>query len=134
LHVDGTPEPSGGDVPRPGQRAREQPTERGPDAVRRYLDALGQLQESEREVLGIVRTIQRAAKDLEHWQVVHVAHAGAGFPKEVTMAGRTIDGSTWPTGRQLADALAAWHGAAEDARAAWAHLPEDARSAMPAPP
>jgi len=36
-------------------------------------------------------------------------HDGAGFPKEVTMVGRSIDASTWPTARQLADTLAAWH-------------------------
>lgn len=115
--------------PAPGPHAERRGDEGG-----RYLGALEEVQEREREVLRIVATIQRAAKDLEHWQAVHVAGVGAGFPKEVTMAGRTIDGSTWPTGRQLADALAAWHDAAENARTAWARLPQPARSGMPSPP
>ena len=98
-----------------------------------YLDALRHLQQREREVLRVVSTIREAVKNLEHWQAVHVAHAGAGFPKEVTMTGRVIDASTWPTGRQLADALAAWHSAAEAARVAWAHVPQAARAELPPP-
>lgn len=104
------------------------------EGSRRYLDALRELQEREGEVLRIVTTIQRAAKDLEHWPAVCVVHAGAGFPKEVTMAGRAIDASTWPTARQLADALAAWHETAEIARTAWARLPKETRSSLPSPP
>jgi hypothetical protein len=104
------------------------------EGSRRYLDALRELQGREGEVLRIVTTIQRAAKDLEHWPAVCVVHAGAGFPKEVTMAGRAIDASTWPTARQLADALAAWHETAEIARTAWARLPEETRSSLPSPP
>jgi len=100
----------------------------------RYLDTMSAVREREREALRLVGTIQQAAKDLDHWQAVHVAGVGAGFPKEVTMAGRTIDGATWPTGRQLADALAAWHDAAENARTAWARLAKAARSGMPSPP
>ena len=64
----------------------------------------------------------------------HVVHAGAGFPKEVTMVGRSIDASTWPTAQQLADTLATWHEAAEIARTAWARLPRETRSSMPPPP
>jgi hypothetical protein len=105
-----------------------------PDEGSRYLDALRELQEREREVLRIVTTIQRAAKDLEHWPAVCVVHAGAGFPKEVTMAGRAIDASTWPTASQLADALAAWHETAEIARTAWARLPRETRTSLPSPP
>jgi hypothetical protein len=56
-----------------------------------------------------------------------------GFPKEVTMVGRSIDASTWPTARQLADTLAAWHETAEVARTAWAHLPRETRSHTPPP-
>lgn len=104
------------------------------EGSRRYLDALRELQEREREVLRIVTTIQRAAKDLEHWPAVCVVHAGAGFPKEVTMAGRAIDASTWPTASQLADALAAWHETAEIARTAWARLPKETRTSLPSPP
>jgi hypothetical protein len=104
------------------------------EGSRCYLDALRELQEREREVLRIVATIQRAAKDLEHWPAVCVVHAGAGFPKEVTMAGRAIDASTWPTASQLADALAAWHETAETARTAWARLPKETRTGLPSPP
>ncbi len=98
-----------------------------------YLDALRELQQREGEVLRMVAMIQQAAKCLEHWQAVHVIHAGAGFPKEVTMVGRSIDASTWPTARQLADTLAAWHETAEIARTAWARLSRETRSSTPPP-
>lgn len=99
-----------------------------------YLDAVRNLQQHEREALRLVTTIQGAAKSLERWQAVHVAHAGAGFPKEVTMTGRLIDASSWPTGRQLGDTLAAWHSAAETARVAWGHVPQAERAELPRPP
>jgi hypothetical protein len=105
-----------------------------PPDVGFYLDALRELQRREGEVLRMVATIQQAAKCLEHWQAVDVVHGGAGFPKEVTMVGRSIDASTWPTGRQLADSLSQWHEAAEVARTAWARLPRETRSSMPPPP
>ena len=105
-----------------------------PDESRPYLDALRELQQRESEIVRMVATIQQAAKCLEHWQAVDVVHGGAGFPKEVTMVGRSIDASTWPTARQLADTLAAWHATAEVARTAWAHLPRQTRSSMPSPP
>ena len=50
------------------------------------------------------------------------------------MVGRSIDASTRPTARQLADTLAAWHETAEVARTAWTHLPRQTRSSMPLPP
>jgi hypothetical protein len=105
-----------------------------PDEGSRYLDALRELQQRESEIVRMVATIQQAAECLEHWQAVDVVHGGAGFPKEVTMVGRSIDASTWPTARQLADTLAAWHETAEVARTAWAHLPRQTRSSMPPPP
>lgn len=132
--MESTPGPVGDAVPLPSAPASALHADRRPDAVSQYLRALREHQEREREVLRIVATVQRAAKDLEHWRAVHVARTGAGFPKEVTMAGRTIDGSTWPTGRHLADTLAAWHDTAETARTAWARLPEEARSSLPPPP
>ena len=126
--------PVGDAVPLPNPPATALRADRRPDPGGQYLRALREHQEREREVLRIVATIQRAAKDLEHWQAVHVVRTGAGFPKEVTMAGRTIDGSTWPTGRQLADTLAAWHDTAESVRTAWARLPKETRSSLPPPP
>lgn len=99
-----------------------------------YLECLRRVEECERGVLRVVTTIQDAAKRLERWQAVHVAHAGAGFPKEVTMAGRGIDAATWPTAEQLADTLADWHSAAEAARVAWRHVPQEERAGLPPPP
>ena len=100
----------------------------------RYVDALREVQHREHEVLRLVATIRKAAQDLEHWRAVFVAHAGAGFPKEVTMTGRAIDAATWPSARELADALEAWHAAAEVAQVAWARLPPDARAFVSPPP
>jgi hypothetical protein len=105
-----------------------------PDPVGGYLDTLRGLEARERNVVGMVATVQQAARALEHWQAVYVEHSGFGFPKEVTMAGRAIDASTWPTAQQLADTLAAWQEAAEAARTAWARLPREMRSGMPPPP
>ena len=126
--------PPGDAVPLPSLRQPAKQAEHPPTAGNRYLSALRELGERERGVVRIVATIQQAAKHLEHWQAVHVVHAGAGFPKEVTMVGRAIDASAWPTGGQMAETLAAWHEAAERARTAWARLPEEARTGMPAPP
>ena len=110
------------------------PAGRGPSPSEMYRDAVGKLQEREREVLRLVTTIQAGTKSLERWQAVHVTHSGAGFPKEVTMTGRMIDGSLWPTARQLGNALGAWHSAAEAARVAWARVPQGDRATLPAPP
>jgi len=110
------------------------PAGRPPSPSEMYRDAVSKLQEREREVLRVVRTVQEGAKNLERWQAVHVAHSGAGFPKEVTMTGRMIDGSSWPTARQLGDTLGAWHSAAEAARVAWARVPQGERATLPAPP
>jgi nucleotide-binding universal stress UspA family protein len=119
--------------------ASSSPTPRTPDDRRppsrgTYLDAMRNVQEREREVLRVITTIQEAAKRLERWQAVHVTHAGAGFPKEVTMTGRMIDAASWPTGRQLGDTLAAWHSATEAARVTWAHIPHERRADLPPPP
>jgi hypothetical protein len=120
----------------PWQELRRPSRELGhsPDVGSRYLDALRELQQREGEVLRMVSIIQRAAKCLEHWKAVYVLNTGAGFPKEVTMVGRSIDASTWPTAQQLADALAGWHEAAEITRTTWARLPREMRSSMPPPP
>jgi hypothetical protein len=88
----------------------------------------------EREALRIVTIVQEAAKSLERWQAVHVAHSGAGFPKEVTMTGRVIDAASWPDARQIADTLAAWHSSAETARVAWDRVPRQERAQLPRPP
>jgi hypothetical protein len=104
-----------------------------PDEGSLYLDALRELQRLEGEVLRLIATIQKAAKNLDHWQAVHVTNAGVGFPMEVTMVGRSIDAATWPTGRQLADTVAAWHEAAEVVRTKWGRLSRETRSRMPPP-
>jgi nucleotide-binding universal stress UspA family protein len=130
--------PADAPVSRPPGDAARLPSlrqvEPSPAMDSRYLDALRELGERERGVVRLVTTIQQAAKHLEHWQAVHVARAGAGFPKEVTMVGRAIDASAWPTGQQIAETLSAWHEAAERARTAWACLPEAARAGVPPPP
>jgi nucleotide-binding universal stress UspA family protein len=107
---------------------------RPPSAGEAYLETLHSVQQCEREVVRVVTTVQEAAKCLERWEAVHVAHAGAGFPKEVTMAGRVIDAASWPTARQLADTLADWHSSAEAARVAWGRVPPEERSTLPPPP
>jgi nucleotide-binding universal stress UspA family protein len=123
------PAPAGAGAAAPGA-----PVDRQASPRDSYQDALRDLQQLEREVLRIVTTIREGAKSLERWQAVHVAHAGAGFPKEVTMTGRVIDAATWPTARTLADGLAAWHSAAEAARVAWARMPQAERSSLSPPP
>jgi nucleotide-binding universal stress UspA family protein len=99
-----------------------------------YAGALRELEACERDVLRLVALIRDAATHLDRWPAVHVAHAGAGFPKEVTMTGPSIDAAQWPTGGQLADALAAWHAAVEEARTAWTHLPAAERADLSPPP
>lgn len=105
-----------------------------PDTAACYRDALHEVQQREAEVVRLVTTIQKAAKALERWQAAYVVSTGAGFPKEVTMAGRAIHAAAWPTAGQLADTLATWHDSAEKARTAWARLPRDTRGTLPPPP
>jgi hypothetical protein len=132
MQAESRPGDDGGPVARGPETVVQ--AEHSSDVGSRYLDALSELQQREGEILRMVATIQQAAKCLEHWQAVDVVHAGAGFPKEVTMVGRSIDALTWPTAQQLADTLAAWHGAAEIARTAWARLPGETRSNVLPPP
>lgn len=131
---DAAPLDSGPAPERHAPVAADARVERDPPPAEAYRTALQSLQHCEREVLRLVMTIQGAAKHLEHWQAVHVAHAGVGFPKEVTTTGRAIDATAWPTGGQLAETLAAWHAAAEAARDAWSHVPPAERATLPPPP
>jgi nucleotide-binding universal stress UspA family protein len=128
------PDPAATVLVRSSSATPRVPRGRGPSPSETYLAAVRNLQQREGEVLRLVTIIQQAAKTLERWQAVHVAHAGAGFPKDVTMAGRVIDGSSWPTAQRLGDTLAAWHSAAEAARVAWAHVPQAKRAELPPPP
>lgn len=109
------------------------PAEPESDVTTDYRDALREVQQREGEVVRLVTTIQKAAAALERWEAAYVVGTGAGFPKEVTMAGRAIDAATWPTAQQMADTLAAWHDSAERAQNAWARLPAAARATLPTP-
>jgi hypothetical protein len=101
--------------------------------VQSYLQARRELERREREVLRLVHTVQRAAGVLERWQCAEVTNVGLGFPKEVSILGRTIDGASWPSARDLAEALVAWHEAYEAALIAWNTLPPGAREPLPRP-
>lgn len=118
----------------PASATARPPARRRPTPSEMYREAVSKLQEREREALRLVTAIQEGAKRLERWQAVHVTHSGAGFPKEVTMTGRLIDGSSWPTAHQLGNTLGAWHSAAEAARIAWARVPPGDRATLPPPP
>lgn len=140
--ADAAPLPEAGPPPAPAPLAPESsiptepdtPPERHSPPGDSYLNALRTVQQCERDVLRVVATIQDASKSLERWPAVHVAHAGAGFPKDVTMMGRRIDASTWPTGQQLGETLSAWHAATEAARVAWGRVPREERREFPPPP
>lgn len=104
------------------------------EALQTYLELARRLAQCERDVAAIVARVREIAGALEHWRTVYVLHAGAGFPKEVTMTGRAIDASKWPTADELADALGAWHASAETVRTAWARLSAASRASAPPPP
>jgi nucleotide-binding universal stress UspA family protein len=133
--ADATVAPAAGvAAPLPDNGAPPVPRPLAAAAPETYGDVLRHVGECERAVLRVVTTIQQAAKSLERWQAVSVTHAGAGFPKEVTMMGRVIEGASWPTGRELAETLAAWHEAAEAARVAWSRVPGAERGTLTPPP
>jgi hypothetical protein len=104
------------------------------DVVQRYTEAREALLRQDVRVRSIVARIQHAAAALEHWRSVHVANAGVGFPKDVMMMNRAIDAKQWPTAMELADALAAWHAAAEEAWAVWSRVPPTDRARLEPPP
>jgi hypothetical protein len=104
------------------------------DLVQRYTEAREALLQQDTRVREVVARIRRAAAALEHWRSVHVANAGVGFPKDVVMMDRVIDAKCWPTGLELAEALAAWHAAAEEAWAAWSRVPSSDRARLTPPP
>jgi len=104
------------------------------DVVQRYIEARGALLREDIRVRTVVARIQHAAAALEHWRSVHVANAGVGFPKDVVMMNRAIDAKQWPTAMELAEALAAWHAAAEEAWAVWGRVPSADRARLEPPP
>lgn len=104
------------------------------DVVRRYIEAREALVREDVRVRAVVARIQHAAAALEHWRSVHVANVGVGFPKDVVMMNRAIDAKQWPTAMDLAEALAAWHAAAEEAWAVWSRVPPAHRASLEPPP
>ena len=104
------------------------------DVVQRYIEARESLLRREAGVREVVARIRHAAAALEHWRSVHVAGAGVGFPKDVMMMNRAIDATQWPTALELAEALAAWHAAAEEAWAVWSRVPPADRARLEPPP
>jgi hypothetical protein len=104
------------------------------EVVHRYMEARDTLRREEVRVRTIVARIEHAAAALQHWRSVHVANTGVGFPKDVMMMNRSIDAKQWPTAMELAEALAAWHAAAEHAWAVWSRLPPADRARLEPPP
>lgn len=103
------------------------------ETVRRYRAAHRERDRRAEAVLRRIGTIQQAARMLEHWQTVEVANVGLGFPKEISMLGRTIDATAWPNAPELAEALVAWHEANQTVLDAWNALEPAERRALPPP-
>lgn len=104
------------------------------DVVQRYVEARATLVRRDARVREMVARIRRVAGALEHWRSVHVSNTGVGFPKDVMMMNREIDAKQWPTAMELAEALAAWHAAAEEAWALWGRVPATDRARLEPPP
>ena len=103
------------------------------DKIQAYLDAVRRLENAQRAVQHYVITIQNAATVLADWRKVSISNSGIGFPPETGTSGRTINAVDWPTAKQLAEALAAWHEAKRLAHASYNDIPEVDRSIIVPP-
>ena len=96
------------------------------DPVRNYLEAKDQLDEIFNKVLKIRRTVTEVSQMLQQPYDFMVSGTDVAFPPGVGIARTpTLSASDWPSAKQIAQSLAALHGAYTIAQNAWWNLPDE---------
>ena len=96
------------------------------DPVRAYIEALKRLAKAEANAEALASAVASVAAKIGDWKSVHVSG-------NEDVSGISIDGTPWPNGGQLADALAAWHEARADMEEAWRSVPPGDRASLQPP-
>ena len=102
------------------------------DPVADYLKAYREAGEARRKAMVYVDVIRDAATKLQReWRQVSVTDVGAQFGAGQDLR---INGGSWPSAQELADALAGYRMAVFAAGAAYLRIPEDQRGMVATPP
>ena len=102
------------------------------DPVSDYLKAFREVGEARRRAMVLVDVISDADRKLQkEWRQVSVIDVGIEFG---IAQDQRINGPSWPTGRELAEALAGYREAVFAAGAAYRKIPEAQRGVVAAPP
>jgi hypothetical protein len=104
------------------------------DPVQVYQEALANLDDKRRAVDKIVRVIKLASEALSDWRKVIVSNIAVGFPAEATLGGKSINASDWPSAKELAETLSAWHNANHKVRDVYSGIPQNRRRGIEEPP
>ena len=104
-------------------------------AIEQYQQAVAEIKAAIGEAERLVRIVSSGATALREWKRMMMANVQDGFPPEIALSPRspTINGSEWPTGQQLADALQRYHQAKQNLRNAYSAIPDGQRSVVQAP-
>jgi hypothetical protein len=105
------------------------------EPISEYQKAIHNVDAAKAVAERLVAVISDAANKLRNWQQVMVSCTSAGFPPEVAVTkSHSINAGEWPTGQQLAEALAAYHHALHEASNAYRRIPEGQRGVVQPPP
>jgi hypothetical protein len=105
------------------------------DAVRKYLDAMHQLDEVTDELGGIVSVIGAVAEALKSKPARFMfSDITPELPSEVVLGHATrVEGDKWPSAEKIQDLLLRWHTAKKQALAAWSAISKSDQSHLKSP-
>jgi hypothetical protein len=97
--------------------------------VEQYQEVLRQLKLASEKAKSVVKIIVDAAESLKYWQSVKIINSEREFPvlKNQGMHYPDIDAQTWPSGEELANALADYRVSRAALQKAWDQIPEAGR-------
>ncbi len=99
------------------------------DPVRNYQDARAQLDEVYARVVRIRRIVSEVSQMLSHPYDFMVSGTDVTFPPGVGIVRTpTLSASDWPSAKQIAQSIAAMHGAYAIAQNAWSNLSDSDRA------
>lgn len=105
--------------------------------IAEYQEAMQKHSDAQSKVERLVKTVSESAailKDRRHAMFANT-EGNIGFPMEIALSSNTptINAQTFPTGNQLAAAVAAWHTTRTEVRNAYEQIPSDQRAVVVAP-
>src|SRR5262249_6304565 len=96
----------------------------GKDPVEAYQEALRAYDAVSAKIEHMVAAVKDAAMKLEKWDQVKIPGGAPTPPGVLEMGMVSIDWDRLPPGRELAQALQAWHKACQEAQATWKNVPQ----------